>query len=102
MRAATDGLQVLSWFIDRYLHVQSKTRFIMPKHGPDGIHGLSTLDVQRAKMVGKIPGRLNPDRQPGGLSRVMRRGGDHDLAEHVQRDDAQSGSELQPLLGGKE
>jgi hypothetical protein len=89
----------MSWFVDRYLHVKSKARYIMPKHGKDGVHGMSTLDVQRQKMVGNIPGRLNPDRQPGGLSRVMRRGGDHELAEHVQRDDAQRGSELQPLLG---
>jgi hypothetical protein len=98
MHAAMHGLQVISWFVDRYIHIRSKARFIMPKHGTEGVHGLSTLDVQRAKMVGKIPGRLNPDRA-GGLSRVVRRGGDHELAEHVQRDDAQRGSELQPLLG---
>ena len=91
-------LQVLSWFVDRYLHAMSKARFIMPKHGVDGIHGMSTLDVQRAKMVGKIEGRLNPKNRPGGLSRVARRGGDHDIAEHVQSRDAQRGEELQPLL----
>jgi len=51
--------QVLSWFIDRYLHVMNKARFIMPKHGVDSASGMSTLDVQRAKMAGKIPGRLN-------------------------------------------
>ena len=94
-----DVLQVLSWFVDRYLHVRNKARYIMPKHGPEGVHGMSTLDVQRAKMVGKIPGRLNPQNRPGGLSRVMRRGGDHDIAEHVQRRDAQGEQELQPLLG---
>ena len=100
--------QVLSWFIDRYIHVMNKARFIMPKHGVDSASGMSMLDVQRAKMAGKIPGRLNPSEPAdrlGGLSRVNRRGGAHDIAEHVQRDDAQSGQELQPLLsndGGSE
>ena len=93
------ALQLLSWFIDRYLHTMNKARFIMPKHGVEGVHGMSTLDVQRAKLVGKIPGRLNPQNNPGNLSRVVRRGGEHDIAEHVQRGDAQNGEELQPLLG---
>lgn len=79
----------------------------MPKHGADGMHGMSTLDVQRAKMVGTIPGRLNPQNQraqPARLSRVMKRGGEHELADDserarsVNRGDAQSGQELQPLL----
>jgi hypothetical protein len=106
-QAALDVLQVASWFVDRYLHIQSKARYIMPKHGVEGVHGMSTLDVQRAKMVGTIPGRLNPQNkraEPARLSRVMRRGGEHELADDserarsVNRDDAQSGQELQPLL----
>jgi hypothetical protein len=76
----------------------------MPKAGIQTT-GMSAVDIQRGKLVGKIPSnRLNPNsREPvGRMSRVMKRGGDHELADHVNRDDAQGGEELQPLLGKNE
>lgn len=123
---------VIAWAVDRYLNAVNKSRFVVPKHGVEGIHGMSTLDVQRQKLVGKIPGRLNPGDGRGVSSvrlsttnarislsflsrfsevfhfshvsltfsqRVRRRGGEHEIAEHV---DAQRSTELQPLLSGSE